>query len=111
MRLADERCEPPKEGDRPLSAEEAAELARETPRWSVREREIEREFGLKDFREAVDFVNRVAEIAEEQGHHPEIAISYRTVRLRLTTHAIGGLSRNDFIAAAKIDEAAGDGRG
>lgn len=107
MGLAEERCEAPKEGDRPLSAEEAAELARETPRWSVREKEIEREFGLKDFREAIDFVNRVAEVAEEQDHHPDVSISYGTVTLTLTTHKIGGLSRNDFIVAAKVDEAAG----
>ena len=67
-------------------------------------KEIERTFDFKDFSEAMTFVNTVAAIAEEQGHHPDIRIfSYKKVTITLSTHAIGGLSINDFIVAAKID--------
>lgn len=62
-----------------------------------------REFICKDFREAMTLVNRVADLAEAEQHHPDIEISYNKVRLKLSTHSIGGLSRNDFILAAKID--------
>jgi len=65
---------------------------------------ITKEFKFKDFVEAMKFVNTVAEIAEQEGHHPDIFISYNHVRFELTTHAIKGLSQNDFILAAKIDE-------
>ena len=86
-----------------MALEEAQELAREVPRWRLTEKLIERDFAFKDFREAVDFVNNVADIADAQGHHPDITISYNKVRLTLTTHKIRGLSRNDFIVAAMID--------
>jgi len=65
-------------------------------------------FKFKGFREAMGFVNKVADIAEEEGHHPDIWISWNRVKLTLTTHKIGGLSRNDFIVAAKVDRVAGD---
>ena len=64
---------------------------------------IEKSYRFRDFKEAMRFVNRVAELAESEGHHPDIYVSWNRVRLSLTTHAIGGLSDNDFILAAKID--------
>lgn len=64
---------------------------------------IVREYRLRNFKEAINFVYEVAKIAEEEGHHPEIHISYNKVVLELWTHAIGGLSVNDFIVAAKIN--------
>lgn len=64
---------------------------------------ISREFKFKDFKESMSFVNKIAEIAEEQGHHPDIEISYNKVVITLTTHAIGGLSTNDFIVASKVE--------
>jgi 4a-hydroxytetrahydrobiopterin dehydratase len=103
MRLAERQCEPCEVGGAPLTAAEAQKLARETPEWSVLEKAIERQFQFKDFREAVAFVNRVADAAEEQGHHPDISIYYSKVRLTLSTHKTGGLTENDFILAAKID--------
>jgi 4a-hydroxytetrahydrobiopterin dehydratase len=90
-------------GMQPLSKGEAAELAREVPDWMLKEDSIEREFTFKDFRQAMEFVNRVADIANTEDHHPDIYISYNKVRLVLSTHKIGGLSRNDFIVAAKVD--------
>ncbi len=103
MTLAEQKCEPPHAGEPPLSPEQARELAKETPAWTLKEKAIEREFKLADFRQAMDFVNRVAAVANAEDHHPDIHISYGTVRLELSTHKIGGLSRNDFIVAAKID--------
>lgn len=87
-----------------LPVAEAEKLAQEVPEWLVGDKVIEREFKFKDFRQAMDFVNKVAEVAEEQDHHPDIFISYNKVRMTLSTHKVGGLSRNDFILAAKIDQ-------
>ena len=104
MALAQEKCVPCEIGTQPLSHDDAEALRAETPLWTLKDGEIEREFRFKDFREAMAFVNKVADIAEEQGHHPDIYISYSKVRLVLSTHKIGGLSRNDFILATKIDK-------
>ena len=101
--LADEKCIPCRVGGKPLPAEEARELARWVPDWKLTEKQIERELKFKDFREAMAFVNKVADVAEEQGHHPDILISYNRVRITLWTHKVGGLSRADFVLGAKID--------
>jgi 4a-hydroxytetrahydrobiopterin dehydratase len=66
-------------------------------------KKISRDFVFKDFKEAMVFVNKVADIAEKEGHHPDIAIWWNKVKLELSTHAIGGLSTNDFIVAAKVN--------
>ena len=66
-------------------------------------KKISKEFKFKDFIGAINFVERVADVAEMEGHHPDIHINYNKVLLELSTHAIGGLSENDFILAAKID--------
>lgn len=88
----------------PLDAARTTELLKEIPAWKTADnKKIERNFKFKDFKEAMIFVNRVAEIAEAEGHHPDVFISYNKVRVELTTHAVGGLSENDFILAAKID--------
>lgn len=65
---------------------------------------IERTFKFRDFKEALDFVNKVGEIAEFNGHHPDIELGWGRVKVSLMTHKIHGLSRNDFILAAQIDE-------
>lgn len=103
MSLANENCKPLKTGDMPLSAEEAKRMAGEIPTWILEENEIHKESRFKDFREAMGFVNKVASISNEEDHHPDIFISYNKVRLTFSTHKIGGLSRNDFIMAAKTD--------
>jgi 4a-hydroxytetrahydrobiopterin dehydratase len=103
MALAEQKIEPVAAGTPPLSPEEAAELGKGIPQWTLKDGAIEREFRFKDFEEAMHFVNRVAEVAEQENHHPEISISYNRVRLTYSTHKIGGLSRNDFILAAKVD--------
>ena len=103
MALIDEKCQPPRGDARPLSSKDAENLLREVPDWTLRGDRIERAFKFSDFKEAMRFVNHIAEAAEEEGHHPDIQISYNKVKLDLSTHKIGGLSRNDFILAAKID--------
>jgi len=104
MKLAEQSCKPVQAGTAPLSQKEAEDLIREIPQWSLSERSIQRESRFKDFRQAMGFVNDVASIANDQDHHPDILISYNKVRLILSTHKIGGLSLNDFIMAAKIDQ-------
>ena len=106
MKLAEQRTRSISKGAAPLPRSEAEDLLREIPAWSIGERTIAREFRFTDFRQAMVFVNSVAEIANEQDHHPDVFISYNKVQLTLSTHKIGGLSLNDFIVAAKIDLAA-----
>jgi 4a-hydroxytetrahydrobiopterin dehydratase len=104
MKLSEEKCARIEKGQRPLSEGEAAGLSREVDRWALRGAGLEREFGFKGFGEAMEFVNRVAGVAAAEDHHPDICVSYNKVSLKLSTHKIGGLTRNDFIMAAKIDE-------
>lgn len=105
MFLADKKCVPCEGGTPPLPRERVEELLRETSEWGVDAefKEIKRVFKFKDFKVAMVFVNRVAEIAEAEGHHPDITINWNKVSLSLSTHSIGGLSENDFILAAKIN--------
>jgi 4a-hydroxytetrahydrobiopterin dehydratase len=105
--FAAKKCQPCKGGTPPLDQEQSREsLAQIHSDWQLVEegRRIRRRFRFPDFRAAIAFVNEVAEIAENEGHHPDITIVYRNVTLDLTTHAIGGLSENDFIMAAKLDQ-------
>jgi 4a-hydroxytetrahydrobiopterin dehydratase len=89
-----------------LTEEEAEALLSGTANWKLQEgaTRLYRRFEFEDFKKAIEFVNRVAEIAEEQGHHPDIAIHWNKVDLTLWTHKIGGLHENDFILAAKVDK-------
>jgi 4a-hydroxytetrahydrobiopterin dehydratase len=103
MKLSEQTAKPVAKGTAPLSRQEADELRQEVPLWSIGEVTIERELRFRNFPAAMDFVNRVAQLSHEQDHHPDMFISYNTVRLTLSTHKINGLSMNDFIVAAKID--------
>lgn len=86
-----------------LGRPEIEELAGQVPEWHLEGEQLRREWRFQDFAEAMAFVNRVAGVAQELDHHPDIEISYDVVRLRLSTHKVGGLSRHDFILAARID--------
>ncbi len=88
-----------------MTREEVEKYLPEVPGWKFSEdvKSISRKFTFQNFKEAIRFVNLVADIAEEEDHHPDILINYKRVTFTLTTHAIGGLSENDFIMAAKID--------
>ena len=103
MDLIAKKCVPCEGGTPPLTAEEIKPYLDQVRGWSlVRLEKIFKEFKFKNFKEAMEFVNKVAELAEAEGHHPDFAILYNRVIINLTTHAISGLSENDFILAAKI---------
>jgi 4a-hydroxytetrahydrobiopterin dehydratase len=104
--LARKACVPCRGGVPPLAGRELVDLqAALGGGWrAVDEHHLEKEFGFEDFRSALDFTNRVGELAEEQGHHPDIYLSWGRVRTRIWTHKIDGLTESDFILAAKIDE-------
>ncbi|MCR4263374.1 MAG: 4a-hydroxytetrahydrobiopterin dehydratase [Candidatus Roizmanbacteria bacterium] len=103
--LTQKHCEPCEGGVDPFTPEEIEKYnsVLSTP-WQVLDnKKITREFKFKNFTEAMQFVNSVAKLAQSEGHHPDIYIFYNKVKLELWTHAIGGLSINDFILAAKIE--------
>ena len=112
-RLASRSCVPCRGGVDPLSEPEARRMLAGTPGWGLAEKatRLERHFEFRDFVEAMKFVNRVADIAEQEGHHPDIAIHWNKVELVLWTHKIGGLHENDFILAAKVDRLLEEGAG
>jgi 4a-hydroxytetrahydrobiopterin dehydratase len=104
MKLIEQKCEPCRGGTPPLSRQDAQVMLNEIPDWMLKDASIERTFQFRDFKESISFINKVAEIANEQDHHPDIHIYYSKVRIELSTHKINGLSKNDFILAAKIDD-------
>jgi 4a-hydroxytetrahydrobiopterin dehydratase len=107
--LVDRKCVPCEGGMPPLGEADENKYLEQVPQWRIIREDthrIERLFKFKNFKEAMIFVNNVVDLAEEEGHHPDIEISWNKVTFTLWTHAIGGLSENDFIMAAKIDRIA-----
>jgi 4a-hydroxytetrahydrobiopterin dehydratase len=105
--LTQKKCRPCEGGVPPLSREDINEYLSRVPDWRLAAdgKGIRREWRVKDFATALDFFQRIGEIAEKEDHHPDLHLtSYRNVSVELSTHAIGGLSENDFILAAKIDQ-------
>ena len=103
--LARKTCVPCRGGTPPLKGEELDDLWRQIPGWEVvEEHHLRRRFRFKNFREALDFVNRVGELAEEQGHHPDVRFGWGYAEVTVYTHKIDGLTESDFILAAKISE-------
>jgi len=104
--LTQQKCIPCEVGGEPLKADEIAQVFPQLEgKWEVtnEDKRLEREFKFKNFKIAMQFVNRVADLAESEGHHPDLHIHYNRVSIELWTHAVGGLSVNDFILAAKIN--------
>jgi 4a-hydroxytetrahydrobiopterin dehydratase len=102
--LAGKTCVPCKGGTPPLKGEELEGLRQEVPKWEVvEEHHLRRRFRFKNFRESLSFVNRVGELAEEQGHHPDIGFGWGYAEISVWTHKIDGLTESDFIFAAKVD--------
>jgi len=101
--LAGRHCKPCEGGTPPLSAAEAEGLLAGLSGWEHAEGVIAKMFEFKNYCQTISFVNAVAWIAQSQGHHPDLAVAYRSCRVSYTTHAIGGLSENDFICAARVD--------
>jgi 4a-hydroxytetrahydrobiopterin dehydratase len=87
-----------------MKGEELARILKLVPQWkAVNEHHISRTFTFPDFKQALDFVNRVGEVAERQGHHPDIMLAWGKTEVTLWTHKIDGLTQSDFVMAAKID--------
>jgi 4a-hydroxytetrahydrobiopterin dehydratase len=104
--LSEQSCVPCRGGVPPLSLAEAQKLLAQTPGWSLlyEGKRLERRFTFKNFVAALEFINRVGEIAERQDHHPDICLGWGYATIVYYTHKIGGLHENDFIMAAKINE-------
>ena len=102
--LATRNCVPCRGDTPPLKGEELEGLRRQVPDWEVvEEHHLMRTFKFKNFREALTFVNRVGELAEEQGHHPDISFGWGYAEVTVFTHKIDGLTESDFVFAAKVD--------
>ena len=102
--LANKECVPCKGGVPPLAGDKIQELLQELDGWSIeQEYHLTRTYQLSDFAEALAFVNRIGEIAEQQNHHPDIYLAWGKVGVEVWTHKIKGLTESDFIFAAKVD--------
>jgi 4a-hydroxytetrahydrobiopterin dehydratase len=105
--LTAKRCVPCEGGVLPLSREECESLMASVEGWTIDSaaQRIRRSWTMKNFMAGIDFFNKVAALAEDEGHHPDLHLEgYRKVTIELWTHAVGGLTENDFILAAKINE-------
>jgi len=106
MNILDQKCVPCEGGVEAISKVDAKSMRDfHVKDWSIDEigKHISKKFVFKNFKQALEFVNKVGVIAEDEGHHPDIELGWGKVNIILTTHAIGGLSQNDFIIAAKIN--------
>jgi len=106
MDLTKKKCQACEGGVSPLKGKDTSDFLKQLDKnWKiVNDHQIEREFKFPDFKSALHFTNQIGEIAENEGHHPDICLSWGKVKITLLTHAIDGLSINDFIVAAKIDK-------
>jgi 4a-hydroxytetrahydrobiopterin dehydratase len=103
--LASKTCVPCRGGVPPLAGTELELLSKQVPEWNVMNgHHITRSFKFPDFRQALAFVNKVGNLAEEQGHHPDIFLAWGKAEITTWTHAVNGLTESDFILAAKIDK-------
>ena len=109
--LAERHCVPCEKGTPPLPRDAADALARQLSGWTIEEAGehpvLTRTIRYKGFLPGVELIDRIARIAEAEGHHPDLVLSYGRLTIQLWTHAAGGLTENDFILAAKIDRALG----
>ncbi len=111
MDLAKRECVPCRGDVPPLQAAEIEKLIGELDDWTATdEHHLKKSYAFKDFRGALDFVNRTGALAEEQGHHPDICFGWGYADISIWTHKINGLTESDFVLAAKIDELRNDGR-
>ena len=103
--LAARECVPCRGGVPPLQGAQIQNLLNELAGWEVvAEHHLRKEYQFKNFRDSLDFVNRVGELAEEQGHHPDVCFGWGRAEITIWTHKIDGLTESDFILAAKIDD-------
>ena len=101
--LTSRRCMPCEKGTPPLPGNEAQALLAALPGWEMGDKEIFRKFDFKNYCQTMAFVNAAAWVSHREDHHPDMTVGYNKCRVEYSTHAIGGLSENDFICAAKVD--------
>lgn len=107
MNLTHKTCVPCKGNVTPMNEQDEDRYIQQVNNWKLIRNGthmIAKQFALTNFKQSMKFVNQIADIAEQEGHHPDICIQYNKVDITLFTHAIGGLHENDFIIAAKIDQ-------
>lgn len=105
MDLTQKVCKACEGWEKPFTNKEAQKYLKHVKNWRLVKKSIEKEFKFKNFKDAINFINKIAVIAEQEGHHPDIYLhGWNKVKFILSTHAIKGLSENDFIMAAKIDK-------
>lgn len=102
--LASKKCKPCEGGTKPLSGDGLKAYLLKLSGWELSNNEIVKVFTFKNYYQTMAFVNSVAYIAHQEDHHPEMEVGYKTCKVHYSTHAIGGLSENDFICAAKVDQ-------
>ena len=107
--LLNKKCAPCQDGTLPFDISEIHKYQKKVAGWDVKDNEkkiyfLEKKFTFKNFINSHNFINKVGEISEEEGHHPDISFGWGYAKIVITTHAIEGLSENDFILAAKIDQ-------
>ncbi|MBI5203113.1 MAG: 4a-hydroxytetrahydrobiopterin dehydratase [Elusimicrobia bacterium] len=103
--LAKKKCVPCEQGGDPMPAHLAKIMLARLKGWRLEKNEIRQDLVMKDFAEAMRFMGEIAKVAEAEDHHPDLHLTaYRKLSIALSTHAVGGLTENDFIVAAKIDE-------
>ncbi|MEW6236535.1 MAG: 4a-hydroxytetrahydrobiopterin dehydratase [Candidatus Omnitrophota bacterium] len=103
MELKDQKCAPCQGNIPKMEKQRIAEFLQKIVGWDERDEKIHKRFLFNDFIEAMKFVNRMSDLAEDAGHHPDFCVHYNQVDVTVWTHKIGGLSVSDFILAAKID--------
>jgi len=104
--LSEKKCVPCSGGTPKLEPSRIQTLVREIPGWEVEGQKLHRRFQFKSFMDSIRFVQKMADLAEAQDHPPNFCVNFREVEVYFWTHAIGGLSENDFIMAAKVDDLA-----
>jgi 4a-hydroxytetrahydrobiopterin dehydratase len=103
MDLANKKCRPCEGGVAPLATEEIRNLLKQLDSWQHDGNTIGKTYVFRDYYQTMAFVNAIAWLSHREDHHPDLSVGYKQCRVQYTTHAIGGLSENDFICAAKID--------
>ncbi len=101
--LTDKHCKPCEGGTLPLNEKEARELLKQLEGWELNDSRISKTFAFKNYYQTIAFVNAVAWMTHREDHHPDMTVGYNKCRMEYSTHAIGGLSDNDFICAAKVE--------
>ena len=101
--LTDKKCTPCEGGVAPMTAPQIEQMLGQVDQWEYVEDHIEKTYNFKNYYETISFVNAVAWVSNQEGHHPNMEVNFRDCKVNYWTHAIGGMSENDFICAAKVD--------